>query len=146
MRANEISRLHRRDSLLCITPRTRTYWGSMAHSAEFVAICEAAKARVAEMELHELLARREYLLLIDVREDREWQAGSMPGSVHLGRGVLERDVVAQIPDKSTELVLYCGGGYRSALAAESLGRMGYTMVWSLAGGIKGWWRFEETQA
>jgi rhodanese-related sulfurtransferase len=112
----------------------------MAHSAEFVAICEEARSRVAEMELHELLARREQLLLIDVREDREWQAGSMPGSVHLGRGVLERDVVAHVPDKSTELVLYCGGGYRSALAAESLSRMGYTKVWSLVGGIKGWWR------
>lgn len=117
----------------------------MAHSAEFVAICEEARSRVAEMQLDELVARREQLLLIDVREDREWQAGSMPGSVHLGRGVLERDVVAQVPDKNTELVLYCGGGYRSALAAENLSRMGYTRVWSLAGGIKGWWRFSETE-
>jgi len=95
------------------------------------------------MQLDELLARRDALLLIDVREDREWQAGAMPGAVHLGRGVLERDVVAQVPDKTTELVLYCGGGYRSALAADNLRRMGYTKVWSLAGGIKGWWQTQQ---
>jgi len=112
----------------------------MAHSVEFVALCEDARERVAEMQLDELLARRDALLLIDVREDREWQAGAMPGAIHLGRGVLERDVVAQVPDKTTELVLYCGGGYRSALAADNLRLMGYTRVWSLAGGIKGWWR------
>jgi len=87
--------------------------------------------------------RRDELLLVDVREDREWQAGAMPGAVHIGKGVLERDIVAQVADKSTEVVLYCGGGYRSALAAENLQRMGYTRVWSLAGGIKGWWRFSQ---
>jgi rhodanese-related sulfurtransferase len=112
----------------------------MAHSSEFVAICEDARARVREISLEELLVRREELLLVDVREDREWQTGPMPGAVHIGKGVLERDVMARIPDKGTEVVLYCGGGYRSALAAENLQRMGYTKVWSLAGGIKGWWR------
>ncbi len=80
----------------------------------------------------------ENLLLIDVREDREWAACRIPGARHIGRGVLERDVETAIPDLDTPLVLYCGGGYRSALAAESLGRMGYTNVQSMDGGIREW--------
>ncbi len=77
-------------------------------------------------------------MLIDVREDHEWQAGHLPQAVHLGRGIIERDVETTFPDPHTELVLYCGGGYRSALAAQSLQKMGYDNVWSLAGGFRGW--------
>ncbi len=117
----------------------------MGHSSEFEEICEDAKQRIQEISLDELLARRDEFLLVDVREDREWQAGSMPGAVHISKGVLERDIVSQVPNKGTEVVLYCGGGYRSALAADNLRRMGYTQVWSLVGGIKGWWRFCEVE-
>ena len=117
----------------------------MAHSSEFEEICEDAKQRIQELSLGELLARRDEVLLLDVREDREWQTGAMPGAVHISKGVLERDIVAQVPDKGTEMVLYCGGGYRSALAADNLRRMGYTKVWSLAGGIKSWWRSCEVE-
>ena len=118
----------------------------MAHSSEFEEICEDAKQRIQEISLDELLARRDEVLLVDVREDREWQTGPMPGAVHIGKGVLERDILAQVPDKGAEVVLYCGGGYRSALAADNLRRMGYTKVWSLAGGIKGWWRSRQGEA
>ncbi len=112
----------------------------MAHSSEFESLCVDAQARIREITLDELMARRGELLLVDVREDREWDRGAMPDAVHIGKGVIERDIVAAVPDKSTALVLYCGGGFRSALAADSLQRMGYSEVWSLAGGIKGWWR------
>ncbi len=76
--------------------------------------------------------------LIDVREDNEWQAGHASGSQHLGKGIIERDIEAIVPDKSTEVILYCGGGYRSALAADALQEMGYTNVYSMAGGWKAW--------
>ena len=76
--------------------------------------------------------------LVDVREDSEWKSGYARGAVHMGRGVIERDIVHQIPDKDTELILYCGGGYRSALAADSLQKMGYTNVRSMAGGWAAW--------
>ncbi len=110
----------------------------MDHSKEFVALVDDAKSRVREMTIDELLARRAEVRLIDVREDDEWRAGRAAGAEHLGRGVLERDIVGKVPDKETELVLYCGGGFRSALAADNLQRMGYTRVRSLIGGWKEW--------
>lgn len=76
--------------------------------------------------------------LIDVREDNEWEAGHAAGAVHMGRGVIDRDIVQTFPDKNTELILYCGGGFRSALAADILQKMGYKNVWSMAGGWKAW--------
>jgi len=76
--------------------------------------------------------------LIDVREDNEWQAGHAAGAEHLGKGIIERDIETIVPDKESELILYCGGGYRSALATDMLQRMGYTNVYSLAGGWKAW--------
>ena len=76
--------------------------------------------------------------LIDVREDNEWEAGHARGAIHMGRGVIERDIVHQIPAKDTELILYCGGGYRSALAADNLQKMGYTNVLSMTGGWTAW--------
>ena len=76
--------------------------------------------------------------LIDVREDNEFEGGHAAGSVHIGRGIIERDIVQTFPEKDTELILYCGGGYRSALATDMLQKMGYTNVWSMAGGWKAW--------
>ncbi len=76
--------------------------------------------------------------MIDVREDNEWHAGHAKDAVHLGRGIIERDIVSAFPEKDTELILYCGGGYRSALAADNLQKMGYTNVFSMAGGWKAW--------
>jgi rhodanese-related sulfurtransferase len=76
--------------------------------------------------------------LIDVREDHEWEAAHAQGAIHLGKGIIERDIENTVPDKSTEMILYCGGGYRSALAADVLQRMGYTNVFSMAGGWKAW--------
>jgi rhodanese-related sulfurtransferase len=76
--------------------------------------------------------------LIDVREDNEFEAGHAAGAKHMGRGIIERDIVQIFPDKATEIVLYCGGGYRSALAADMLDKMGYTNVWSMDGGWKAW--------
>ena len=113
----------------------------MDHSKEFLALVDDAKARVNEITIDELDARRargEALRLVDVREDDEWRAGHAAGAEHIGRGVLERDVVGRVPDKDCALVLYCGGGFRSALAADNLQKMGYRRVWSLAGGWKEW--------
>jgi len=113
----------------------------VTHSREFEALVDEARARVTELSIDELLTRRahgEPLRLIDVREDDEWRAGHASGAEHLGRGILERDIVAHVPDKTEELVLYCGGGYRSVLAADSLGKMGYTRVRSLIGGWREW--------
>ena len=77
-------------------------------------------------------------MLVDVREDREWEAGHAAGAVHIGKGVIERDIEGLVPDKGTELILYCGGGFRSALSADVLQRMGYTNVTSMAGGWRAW--------
>lgn len=111
------------------------------HSPRFLALVQEALKQVREVSVqsvYERLARGETFYLIDVREESEWQGGHVPQAVHMGRGVLERDIEARIPDTGTEIVLYCGGGYRSALAAESLQKMGYTNVWSMAGGFRGW--------
>jgi rhodanese-related sulfurtransferase len=111
------------------------------HSPRFLELVKQAKTAVRETSIEDVRARLQsgqHLELVDVREDHEWQAGHVPKAVHLGRGVLERDVEQRIPDTSAEIVLYCGGGYRSALAAESLQRMGYTNVRSMDGGFRAW--------
>ena len=114
----------------------------MDHSPGFLRVAEAARAKVREIsipDVHAQLAQAGSAFeLVDVREDGEWQAGHLPGSRHLGRGVLERDVEKTIPDAARPIIVYCGGGYRSALAAESLASMGYTNVRSMAGGYRGW--------
>lgn len=111
----------------------------MKHSPEFLKLVEEARSRVREVtvaEARERLAARPDAVLVDVREESEWTAGHAREAVALGRGILERDIESRFPDHGTELILYCGGGYRSALAAESLQQMGYTNVWSLAGGFR----------
>jgi rhodanese-related sulfurtransferase len=111
------------------------------HSPRFEKLCEAARATSREVsidQIHSRIVGGEKFLLVDVREDHEWAAGHLPGAVHLGRGIIERDVEVRVPDLHTEVVLYCGGGYRSALAAENLQKMGYDNVWSMAGGFRGW--------
>jgi rhodanese-related sulfurtransferase len=111
----------------------------MKHSAEFLQIVEDAKSRVREVSVAETLDRiTQNAILIDVREDNEFDAGHAKGSIHLGRGIIERDIVQTYPDKNTELILYCGGGFRSALSADMLQKMGYTNVWSMAGGWSAW--------
>ena len=98
-----------------------------------------AKTRVREVSVDETIDRiGDGAKLVDVREDSEWEAAHAKDAVHLGRGVIERDVIGAFPDKSTELILYCGGGYRSALAADNLQKMGYTNVFSMDGGWKAW--------
>ena len=111
------------------------------HSARFVALVDAARARIAETTpsaVRERLAAAEPFVLVDVREESEWARGRLPGAVHVGKGVIERDAEAAFPDLDTPLVLYCGGGYRSALAADALGQMGYTRVESMDGGFRAW--------
>ncbi|MGH9901606.1 MAG: rhodanese-like domain-containing protein [Pyrinomonadaceae bacterium] len=113
----------------------------MKHSEGFLKLVEDAKSRVREVTVEETrarMARGAAVRLIDVREDNEWEAGRAAGAEHMGRGVIERDIEQQVPDKNAELILYCGGGYRSALAADNLQRMGYTNVYSMAGGWKAW--------
>lgn len=113
----------------------------MIHSTEFEQICEEAKTRVKEITVQETKAKLdagESFLFIDVREDNEWEKGHAAGAIHLGRGIIERDIHNVAPSKDAEMVLYCGGGYRSALAADNLQKMGYTNVLSMAGGIKAW--------
>jgi len=111
------------------------------HGAAFLALVDEARPRVREIsiaEYGERLMRREQHVLIDVREDHEWPAGRLPGALHLGRGILERDIESLFADRRTPIVCYCGGGYRSVLACDSLQRMGYTNTVSLAGGYRGW--------
>ena len=111
----------------------------MKHAPGFLKLVEEAKTRVRELtveQARERLAANPSAVLIDVREDSEWAAGHAREAVHLGRGVLERDLEAKYPDPNTELILYCGGGFRSALSADSAQKMGYARVWSLAGGYR----------
>jgi rhodanese-related sulfurtransferase len=111
----------------------------MKHSAEFLEIVNDSKSRIKEISVSDTQKRMtEGAVLIDVREDNEWQAAHAAGAEHMGRGIIERDIVQTYPDKGTELILYCGGGYRSALAADMLQKMGYTNVYSMAGGWKAW--------
>jgi len=110
------------------------------HSPAFEKLCDEARARVREIDVRaaEREAREGGALLVDVREESEWAAGRATGAIHLGKGIIERDVEERVPDKGTRLLLYCGGGYRSALAADNLQRMGYTNVASVAGGWRAW--------
>src|SRR6478609_9412177 len=113
----------------------------MAHSKEFEALVDDAKSRIVECTIDDVLAKQqrgEKVRLIDTREDDEWRAGRVKGAEHIGRGVIERDIVEKAPDKDEELILYCGGGFRSALAADNLQRMGYRKVRSLIGGWREW--------
>jgi len=98
-----------------------------------------AKSRVKQVDIQQYRKLpREGHVLIDVREDNEWAAGHAVGAIHLGKGIIERDIESKVPDKSASIVLYCGGGFRSALAADNLQKMGYTNVISMDGGIRDW--------
>jgi rhodanese-related sulfurtransferase len=109
------------------------------HTEGFLKVVDDAKTRVREIDVAAALERnRAGARLIDVREDNEWERGHAVGAEHMGRGVIERDIETAVPDHDAELILYCGGGYRSALATDNLQRMGYTNVYSLAGGWKAW--------
>ena len=111
------------------------------HSVGFLAIVNDAKSRIREITIEEYRRRKtagQPLVLVDVREDHEWEKGHLPGAVHLGKGIIERDAEERFPDKAAPLVLQCGGGFRAALAADNLQKMGYTNVRSLAGGYRGW--------
>ena len=113
----------------------------MDHSPRFLAIVDETRPLVKETrvsEVHGRLVRGDAFYLVDVREDREWDEGHLPGAIHLGKGIIERDIEITIPDFDAEIVLYCGGGYRSVLAAHNLARMGYRNVWSMDGGWRGW--------
>ncbi|HEX8146071.1 MAG TPA: rhodanese-like domain-containing protein [Pyrinomonadaceae bacterium] len=111
----------------------------MKHTEGFLKLVDDAKSRVREVDVAQALERvARGARLVDVREDNEWQRGHAAGAEHLGRGVIERDIETAVPEHSAELILYCGGGYRSALAADNLQRMGYTNVYSLAGGWGAW--------
>lgn len=120
----------------------------MNHNDGFLKIVNDAKSRVKEETPTEALARVDAnagARLVDVREDDEWREGHVKGALHLGKGVIERDVERIVPDKNTELHLYCGGGYRSALAADNLQKMGYTNVYSIDGGYKAFKTMENVE-
>jgi rhodanese-related sulfurtransferase len=112
------------------------------HAPRFLRIVEDARGRVKETDVAGVKSRMDRgdrnFLLVDVREESEWQAGHIPGAVHLGKGVIERDIEQKVPETDREIILYCGGGYRSALAADNLQKMGYTNVLSMDGGWRGW--------
>lgn len=113
----------------------------MEHSAGFLRLVQDAKRRIRETSCEEVRRRQERgerLVLVDVREDGEWAAGRIPGAIHLGKGIIERDVERVVADPDTEVILYCGGGYRSALAADALRQMGYRHVVSMDGGWRRW--------
>lgn len=111
------------------------------HSPRFLQLVQEAKQHIRETTVEEVkkrLDRGEKLCLVDVREESEWARDHLPGALHLGKGILERDIEERLPDSAQEIILYCGGGFRSALAAENLQRMGYSQVLSMDGGIRGW--------
>jgi rhodanese-related sulfurtransferase len=113
----------------------------MKHSPGFLALVNQAKSRIKQTtvaEVAERMKRGDTLTLVDTREDDEWRAGRIAGAIHIGKGVIERDIETKLPDKNQEIILYCGGGFRSALAADVLQQMGYTNVLSMDGGIRGW--------
>jgi rhodanese-related sulfurtransferase len=112
-----------------------------AHSPGFLKLVQDAKGRVRELTVDQVKAkldRGKRFTLVDVREDNEWAKDHVTGAIHLGKGIIERDAEERLPDKGAEIVLYCGGGFRSALAADNLQKMGYTNVFSMDGGIRGW--------
>jgi rhodanese-related sulfurtransferase len=111
------------------------------HSPRFLQLVQDAKTRVKELTVDQVKARLdrgEQFHLIDVREESEWGRDHLPGAIHLGKGIIERDVEQKLPDTGAEIVLYCGGGFRSALAADNLQKMGYGNVYSMDGGIRDW--------
>jgi rhodanese-related sulfurtransferase len=111
------------------------------HAARFLALVNDAKSRIRETNVAEVKKRLdagEKLLIVDVREDNEWAAGHIPGAIHLGKGIIERDIEAAVPDPSKEIILYCGGGFRSAIAADNLKKMGYANPVSMDGGWREW--------
>lgn len=113
----------------------------MAHAQGFLKLVQEAKTRVKETNPQEVKKKAEAgekFHVVDVREESEWARGRLPGAVHLGKGIIERDIEQAIPDKSAMIILYCGGGFRSALAADNLQKMGYTNVISMDGGWRGW--------
>ena len=113
----------------------------MAHSAKFLALVNDAKRRVKETNVADVKRRLdagEKFVLVDVREESEWAQGHLPGAIHLGKGIIERDVEQRVADTGAKIILYCGGGFRSALAADNLQKMGYTNVISMDGGIRDW--------
>ena len=113
----------------------------MEHSAGFLKLVNEAKSRIRQTDVRVVKKQMdagEKFHLVDTREDSEWNNGRLPGAVHLCKGIIERDIEATIPDKSAKIVLYCGGGFRSALAADNLQKMGYTNVISMDGGWRGW--------
>ena len=114
---------------------------SKKHATRFLKIVDEARREIAECSVDDIVQRisgEDTPTLIDVREESEFAAGHIPGAVHLGKGVIERDIESKFPEVDAELVLYCGGGYRSALAADNLRRMGYSNVISMDGGFRGW--------
>lgn len=113
----------------------------MAHATKFLALVNEAKKRVKETNVTDVKRRMdagEKFVLVDVREESEWAQGHLPGAIHLGKGIIERDVEQRVPDPGAKMILYCGGGFRSALAADNLQKMGYSNVESMDGGWKGW--------
>lgn len=113
----------------------------MQHANGFLALVEEAKQHIKETDVETVKQRiiqHEKFILIDVREDNEWNKGHIPTAIHMGRGIIERDIERTISNHEEEIVLYCGGGYRSALSALNLQKMGYTNVFSMDGGISGW--------
>lgn len=114
---------------------------TMAHAQRFLALVNDAKKRIKETNVADVKRRMdagEKFILVDVREESEWAGGHLPGAIHLGKGIIERDVEQRVPDTGAKLICYCGGGFRSALVADSLQKMGYTNVESMDGGWKGW--------
>ena len=113
----------------------------MAHAPRFLALVNEAKKSVKETNVAAVKRRMdagEKFVLVDVREESEWSRGHLPGAIHLGKGIIERDIEQRVPDTGTKMILYCGGGFRSALTADNLQKMGYTSVESMDGGWKGW--------
>jgi len=113
----------------------------MKHSPAFLKLVEESKTRIRETDIAEVKRRLDAgdkFYLVDVREESEWARGRLPGALHLSKGVIERDIEKAIPEKSAPIVLYCGGGFRSALAADNLQKMGYTSVISMDGGWRAW--------
>ena len=111
------------------------------HSPGFLKVVNDAKSRVRETNVEEVKSRLDSgdkFTLVDVREESEYAKDHLPGAIHLGKGVIERDIEERIPDHATPLILYCGGGFRSALAADNLQKMGYTNILSMDGGVRGW--------
>jgi len=113
----------------------------MKHSPRFLKLVKSVKTRIRETDVHDVRRRLEAgetFYLVDVREESEWSRGHLPGAIHLSKGIIERDIEKTIADPSATIVLYCGGGFRSALVADSLQQMGYSDVRSMDGGWRGW--------